>query len=100
MTDMGFNLTEFSPIPTISDTVPQTLVRSRTTTLFPTSTSRPSGGSRLQSSDPTHRGNVHNSFTGIVGHVEQQNSTGAESGPEMSGTDSTPTFHTTNVFSR
>ena len=38
LTDMGFSLTRFSPIPTIGDTTPQTLVGSGTTTLVPTST--------------------------------------------------------------
>ena len=76
--DMGFNITECSPIPTVRDSVPQTPVGSRTTTQVPTSTPRPSGGSRLHSSDPTsnkkhaHKGNLHNSFTAIVSQVEQQ----------------------------
>ena len=38
LVDMGFNITEFSPIPTVRDSVPQTPVGSRTTTPFPTST--------------------------------------------------------------
>ena len=51
LTDMGVNLTRFSPIPTVRDTVPQTPVRSRTTTPVPMSTQRPSGGSQLHNSD-------------------------------------------------
>ena len=91
LTDIGFNLTRFSPIPTIGDTAPQTPVGSGTTTPVPTSTPRPSGGSRLNSSDPTsnkrhtHEGNLHSSFTGVLGQVEKQNPTGAESGPKTSG---------------
>ena len=75
---MGINITECSPIPTVRDSVPQTPVGSGTITPVPTSIPRPSGGSRLHSSDPTfnkryaHKGNVHNSFTGIVSQVEQQ----------------------------
>ena len=53
LTDMGFSLTRFSPIPTIGDTAPQTPVGSGTTTPVPTSTPWPSGRSRLHSSDPT-----------------------------------------------
>ena len=73
---MGFNLTRFSPILTIGDTAPQTPVGFRTTRPVPTSTPRPSGGSRLHSSDLTsnkrytHKGYLHNLFTGIVGQVE------------------------------
>ena len=51
--DMGFNITECSPIPTVRDSVPQTPVGSRTTTPVLTLTLRQSGGSRLHSSDPT-----------------------------------------------
>ena len=64
------------PMPTVGDSVPQTPVGSRTTTPVLTSTPRPSGGSRLHSSDPTfnkrhtQEGNLHNSFTGIVNQVE------------------------------
>ena len=90
---------------TIGDMAPQTPVGSGTTTPVPTSTPRPSGGSRLHSSDPTsnkrytHEGNLHNSFTGIVGQVEQQNLTGAESGPKTSRDRySTPTFETTKFY--
>ena len=39
---MGFNLTRFSPILTVGDTVPQTPVGSETTTQAPTSTPTPS----------------------------------------------------------
>ena len=53
LTDMGFNLTRFSPIPTTGDMAPQTPLGSRTTTPVLTSTPRPNGGSRLHSSDPT-----------------------------------------------
>ena len=105
LTDMGFNLTRFSPILTIGDTAPKTPVGSGTTTPVLTSPPRPSGGSRLHSSDPTsnkrytHEGNLHNSFTGVVGQVEQQNLMGAESGPKTSGTgDSAPTFDTTKFY--
>ena len=45
LTDMGFNLTRFSPVPTVEDTVLQTPIGSGTTTPVPTSTPRPSGGS-------------------------------------------------------
>ena len=38
LTDMGFSLTRFSPIPTIGDAAPQTLVGSGTTTPVLTST--------------------------------------------------------------
>ena len=45
LTDMGFNLTRFSPILTVGDPVPQTPVGLGTTTPVPTSTPRPSGRS-------------------------------------------------------
>ena len=76
LTDMGLNITECSPISTVGDTIPQTPVGYRTTTPVPTSTLRPSGGSRLHSSDPTfdkrhtQEGKLHNSFTGIINQVE------------------------------
>ena len=105
LTDMGFNLTRFSPILTIGDMAPQTPDGSGTMTPVLTSIPRPNGGSRLHSSDSTsskrdtHEGNLHNSFTGVVGQVEQQNPMGAESGPGTSGTgDSTPTFDTTKFY--
>ena len=104
-TDMGFNLTRFSPIPMVGDTVPQTPVGLGTTTPVPTSTPRPSGRWRLHNSDPipnrqnTHKNNLYNSFTGIVGQAEPQNLTGPETGHELSGTDeSTPTFNTTKFY--
>ena len=74
--DMGFNITEYSPIPSVRDAVPQTPVGSGTTTPVLTSTLRQSSGSRLHSSDPTFDKNhteeckLHNSFTGIINQVE------------------------------
>ena len=52
LTDMGFNITECSPIPTIGDSVPQKPVGSGTNTPVLASTPRPVGGSHLQNSDP------------------------------------------------
>ena len=105
LTDMGFNLTRFSPILTVGDIVPQTPVGSGTTTPVPTSTPRPSGGSWLHNSDLisnrqiTHKHNVYNSFTGVVGQVELQNHKGPETCHKLSGTDnSTPTFDTTIFY--
>ena len=68
---MGFNITEFSPIPIMRDTVPQTPVGSGTNTPVPTSIPRPNGGSCLNNSDH-NRENTHlyNSFTSIAGQVE------------------------------
>ena len=48
---MGFNITRFSPILTVGDTVPQTPVGSGTIIPVPTSTPRPNGGSFLHNSD-------------------------------------------------
>ena len=103
LTDMGFNLTRFSPILTIGDTVPQTPVGSGTTTPVPTSTPRPNGRSQLHNSDlipnreHTHAEKLYNSFTGILGQVEPQNPTGPR--PKLSGTDkSTPTFNTRKFY--
>ena len=69
------------------------------------STPRPSGGSQLHNSDPisnrqnTHKINVYNSFTGVVGEAELQNPTGPETGHELSGTDdSTPILDTTKFY--
>ena len=102
---MGFNITRFSPILTVGDTVLQTPAGSGTTTPVPMSTPRPSGGSQLHNSDlisnrqNTHKHNVYNPFTGVVGQVELQNSTGPETGHELSGTDdSTPTFNTAKFY--
>ena len=108
LTDMGFNRTRFSPIPTVGDTVPQTPVGSRTTTPVPTSTPRPSGGSWLHNSDPiSNRQNTHkhqctyNSFTGVVGQAELQFLTGPETGHKLSGTDdSTPDFRHNKILPR
>ena len=47
LTDIGFNIAEFSPIPTVGDMVPQTPAGSGTNTPVPTSTPRPNGGSCL-----------------------------------------------------
>ena len=103
--DMGFNLTRFSPIPMIGDTVQQTPVGSETTTSAPTLTPRPNGRSQLHSSHPitgrenTHAQKLYNSFTGIVGQIKQKNLTRQESGHELSGTDdSTPTYDTTKFY--
>ena len=51
MTDMGLNLTRFSPILMIGDTVPQTPVGSGPTTPAPTLIPRPNGRSWLHNSD-------------------------------------------------
>ena len=78
LTDMGFNITECSPIPTIGDSVPQTPVRSGTNTPVLTSTPIPVGGSCLQRSDPIpneENAHMYNSFTGIAGQVEPQKPT-------------------------
>ena len=78
---MGFNLTRFSPIPTVGDTVRQTLVGSGTTTPVAISTPRSSGRSQLHNSDlssntqNTNEINIYNSFTGVVGEPEPQNLT-------------------------
>ena len=97
--DMGFNLTRFSPILMVRDTVPQTTVGTGTTTPVPTSTPWPNGRSHLHNSDPIpkrkhmHAQKLHNPFTGIIGQPESQKLTGPESGPKYLGTnDSTPTF--------
>ena len=100
---MKFNLTRFSPILIIGDIVPQTPDGSGTTTPAPTLTPRSNGRSQLHNPDltpdreNTHAQKLYNSFTGIVGQIEQQNLTRQESGHKLSGTDdSTPTFDTTN----
>ena len=72
--------------------------------LVPTSTPRPSGGSRLHSSDPTsnkkyiQEGNVQNSFTGVVGQVELQNSTRAQPELVVTSTSSSNTCDTTVFY--
>ena len=85
--DMGFNITEFSPIPTIGDTVPQTLAGSGTNTPVLTSTPRPNGGSHLNNSD-YNRENTHlyNSFTGIAGQVEPQKPMGSDNSASTGNT--------------
>ena len=111
LTDMGFNLTRLSPILTIGDAVPQTPVGSGTITPVPTSTPRPSGGSRLNNSDPIpnrehHRiPNLYNSYdtdrsiSDVPWPFEFQRLTGPPSGPESLGTDnSIPTFDTTRFY--
>ena len=103
--DMGFNHTIFSPIPTVGDTVPQTLVGSQTITLVPTSTPRPNGGSCLHNSDlipnreHMHAPNLYSSFSELQRQFNSQKSTGPQLGPKSLGTnDSTPTFNTTKFY--
>ena len=102
---MGLNLTRFSPIPMVGNTVPQTPVSSGTTTPVPTSTPRPSGRSHLNNHDPIpnkqymHVPNLYNSFLDLQRQFKSQNLTGPESGPESLGTDdSTPTFNITKFY--
>ena len=99
LTDMGFNLTRFSPIPTISNTVPQTPVGSGIVTPIPTSTLRPSGGSCLNSLDPIpdrqhhHVPNLYNSYdadrsvSDAPRLFDFQRPSGLPSGPESLETD-------------
>ena len=101
LTDMGFNITECSPIPTLGDTIPQKPVRSGTNTPVPTSTPRPVGGSCLHSSDPIpHKENahMHNSFTDIAGPVELQKLTRLESNDKPMGSDSSALTGNTTLF--
>ena len=104
LTNMGLNITRFSPIPTVGDAVPQTPVRSGTNIPVPTSTPRPSGESRLHNSDPTstkehiQRGNLYSSFTGIVGHVQTQKQTKLGSNDELSGSDNSTLTGNTTLF--
>ena len=90
---MGFNLTRFSPIPTIDNVVSETPVDSGTITPVPTPTPRPSVGSCLNNSDPIpnlehlHVPNLYDSFSDIPRPLESQRLTGLQSGPESSGTD-------------
>ena len=99
LTDMGFNITEFIPIPTIGDMVPQTPAGSRTNTTVPTSTPRPNGGSHLNNSDH-NRENTHscNSFTSIAGRVEPQKSARSESNDKPMGSNNSASTGNTTLF--
>ena len=99
--DMGLNITECSPIPTIGDSVPQTPVRSGTNTPVPISTPRPVGGSHLQSSDPIpneENAHMNNSFTGIATQVEPQKPTRLESNDKSAGCDNSASTGNTTLF--
>ena len=105
LTDMGFNLSRFSHLLTVGDTVPQTPVGSGTTTPVPTSTPRPNGRSCLHKSDPIpnwehmHAPKLYNSFTDLQRQVNSRRRTGPELGPESLGTDEpTPTFDMTKLY--
>ena len=91
LTDMGFNLTRFSPIPIVGDTLPQ----------IP----RLIGGFHLHNSDLTsnrehsHAPNLHNSFSELQRQFDPQKLTGPQLGPKSLGTnDSTLTFNTTKFY--
>ena len=75
LTDMGFNMPNYSPIPAVGNTVPQQPMDMRSGASVPTSMPRPQGGSRLNTSDPTYnrgKAQIINSFTDPQEPQEQE----------------------------
>ena len=77
LTDMGFNIMEYSPIPMVRNTDPLRSEGNGTNTHVPTSTPRTDGRWCLNSSDPTHnkrKKQIIDSFTGNTCLPESQQS--------------------------
>ena len=67
LTDIGYNIREYSPIPVVRNAIHQISEGTEVNTHIPTSTPRPDGGMCLNNSNPTHnkeKKHIIDSFTG------------------------------------